>query len=199
MRQWYAILDSDEAIDVKVSYGYLLSVILSHLKKKPEEAAKLDEEVSALAEKSKNIVSILRAITSQGLTAMQKGDYRGAIAIFDKGWKLQAKYKDNPETFRHFGNICNNLGLCEINLSKQLEDRSEKLVHLGNGYANLVLATSFYFQETAPPRRHLEGIRDKRMKLVLWESLKVLSLTLFFASFRHIWRINKLLEKLPKE
>ena len=190
---YYHGLEEKEDIDLKVSYGYLFSVITSQLEGDLQEAEKIDEEISQLAEKSGNVVSALRSVNAQGLNAMKKKDYPGAIAIFDKGWRFFPEHKQNPETLRHFGNICNNRGLSEIHLSGQVQKRSEKIKLLWNGIQDLTLATSIYTSEDSPPLKHLKGIKN-RLKIAQIRCIKILSIKLFRINRQEIKRVDKLLK-----
>lgn len=191
---YYHGLEEKDDIDLKVSYGYLFSMITSQLEGDLQEAEKIDEEISQLAEKGGNVVSVLRSVNAQGLNAMKKEDYPGAIAIFDKGWRFFPEHKHNPETFRHFGNICNNRGLSKIHLSGQAQKRSEKVKLLWGGIQDLTLATSIYISEDSPPLKHLEGIKN-RLKLAQIRCIKILSVELFMINRREIKRVNKLLKE----
>ncbi len=134
---------------LKVSYGYLLSVIVSELKKEPSEADSINEEVKKIAEESGNIVSILRNINARGIKEMGVANFTGAIEIFDEIKRFEEISK---EAFRHAGNIINNRGASKI--------RGD--IDILSGVQDLVSAArNYYLKERPLPWKHLEGIKNR--------------------------------------
>ena len=142
---WYDEIGGDE---LKIKYGYLLAVILSELNDDFTEADKIRSEVRGLVEKSGEVVSGLRLINADGLNQMRLGLYREAIKTFS----AIDKYGEiSSEAFRHAGNIWNNRGAANIRGG----------IDTIEGARNLLTAADYYLREPEPPRKHLEGLRNR--------------------------------------
>ena len=150
-----------ENTELKLNYGYLLSVSFNYLKGDFEEARKVDEEIQRLAKETKNIAIIIKAINAHGLTAMQKKDWPAAIAIFSRAEKSFTEAFDVPDVWQHFANTLNNRGMSRLNLSDGTDQWQEKRGIISSGIVDLWNAEELYMKVTPPPLKHIDGIENR--------------------------------------
>ncbi len=155
------LVDAEGDMELAINYRYLLSVVVGQLKKDPEEAAKIDEEMQRLVKDSKNIPLALRVINARGLNAMQKEDWQEAITIFTTAEQDFPEASNIPEARQHLGNTVNNRGLSKINLSDKMQDRGYKKEVIRSAVWDLLVAMNLYFMVPLIPLKHLEGIRNR--------------------------------------
>lgn len=158
--QYYRQLPKED-VELKLNYGYLLSVILNELKGDFEEAQKVDAEIQRLAKETKNVAIALKVINAQGLTAMQKKDWPAAIAIFSQAEQNFREAFDIPKAWQHFANTLNNRGLSRLNLSDGTDPRQEKRGLISSGIVDLWNAEELYMKVTPPPLKHIDGIENR--------------------------------------
>jgi len=158
--QYYRQLPKED-IEIKLNYGYLLSVILNELKGDSKEAQKVDAEIQRLAEETKNVAIALKVINAQGLTAMQKKDWPAAIAIYSQAEQNFREAFDIPEAWQHLANTLNNRGMSKLNLSDGIDDRQEKRSLISSGIVDLWDTEELYIKVTPPPLKHIDGIENR--------------------------------------
>lgn len=135
--------------EVKISYGYLLSVILSELKGDVVEANRINAVLDKMARKSGGMVSMLRVINARGIGEMKEANFEEAVEVFDE----IRQFKDIPEeAFRHAGNIINNRGASKI--------RGD--INPIDGLMDLIVAAKeYYLKEKEVSLKHIEGIINR--------------------------------------
>ena len=148
-------------IELAVNYGYLLSVIVGQLQEDTKFAKSINEEISRLVKKSKNVALGLKVLNGRGLNAMQKKEWQEAIAIFTTAEQNFPEAPNIPEARQHLGNIVNNRGLSRLNLSDEVENPEQKKEMIRSGVWDLLTAMNLYFMVPSIPLKHLEGIRNR--------------------------------------
>ena len=133
---------------LKVKYGYLLTVIVSELEENFDEVKKIEKEIREIASKTGNTASIFREINARGLQKMKEKDFGGAVKVFNEINDFEEILK---EDFRHAGNISSNRGAAKIRGDIDAID----------GARDILLAADYYLQEEKPPRKHLDGLRNR--------------------------------------
>ena len=135
--------------ELKVAYGYLLEVIVVELLEDFKEAARMEVEIKEIVTETRNMVSILRTINALGIKEMKEGNFKGAVTTFND----MIRFEDDiaEDAFRHAGNILNNQGAAKIR---------GNIDPIG-GARDLISAAIYYLRESEPPRKHLEGIRNR--------------------------------------
>lgn len=153
--------DSENDVELAINYRYLLSVVVGQLMNKPEEAAKIDEEMQRLVKDTNNVPLALRVINARGLNAIQKKDWSEAIAIFTTAEQGFPEAPNIPEARQHLGNTVNNRGLSKLNLSDEVQDPGQKKEMVRSAVWDLLVAMNLYFMTPLIPLKHLEGIRNR--------------------------------------
>jgi len=133
--------------DLKVSYGYLLSVILGELREDSDRAEVIAGEIQVIAKESGNTAALLRQINARGIKAM-KEDFEEAVKIFNE---IENVRDIHEKDYRHVGNIINNSGASKIRGDIDIVD----------GMKDLLIAADYYLAEEEPPIKHLEGIINR--------------------------------------
>ena len=138
----------DKKPDLKIKYGYLLAVILSELADDSYSAESIRKEMRMLVEESGDRASILRLINADGLNQMRIGLYGEAIKTFSA---IEECGEISLEASRHAGNIWNNRGVANIRGG----------IDPIEGARDLIKAADYHLREDEPPRKHLEGLRNR--------------------------------------
>lgn len=158
--QYYRQLPKED-IELKLNYGYLLSVILNELKRNPEEARKVDAEIQGLIKGTGRVAIAFKVINPQGLTAMQKKDWPAAIAIFSQVEQNFQEVSGILGGWQNFANIINNRGLSKLNLSDETDSLQEKRGLISSGIVDLWNAEGLYMKVVPPPLKHIDGIQNR--------------------------------------
>lgn len=133
---------------LKVEYGYLLAIILSELEENTEEAEVINNEIRQIARDTGNISAVLREINARALRTAKDGNHKEAVEIFNE---IEALGVIPEEALTLAGNIINNRGASKI--------RGD--IDPIGGAEDLLLAADYYLQEKEPPRKHLDGLRNR--------------------------------------
>jgi len=169
---YFHALTTGDDLEITINYGYLLSIILSQLKEAPKSAERINDEISRLVKSDGNVVLGLKVINAQGLNAMQKKDWQGAIVILTTAKQKFQEALNIPEALQHFANILNNRGLSRLNLSDGVEGWKEKKGLISSAIVDLRDAEQLYMKVTPPPLKHIDGLENR----LIMAAMRILSL-----------------------
>lgn len=160
----YHDMISGDNSELKIKYGYLLSLVFSELAEDPAKAEEVGAEVCKLAEENGDFVSLLREFNSHGLREKKLGNFEEAIRIFSQ----VEEFVDAPEATRHIANIINNRGLSMLEMIESF-GREKGDINISLAMEDLIKAGRLYLSEEEISRGHLTGILnrfDKARKLI---------------------------------
>lgn len=144
VESYYSRIENPE---LKVTYGYLLAVIVSELEQDFAAAKEINNEIQEIAEETGNVASVLRVINARGLKEMKEKNFAGAIEIFNEVDQIIVPDAAN----QHLGNILSNLGISKI--------RGE--IDILDGIGDLIEAADYYLKVKPIPLKHIEGIKNR--------------------------------------
>lgn len=150
-----------EDLEMKVNYGYLLSVIQSNLQSDPAEAEKTDDEIENLVKEKGNVAIVLKVINARALTSRQRKDWSDAITIASKATRYYTEAYYVPEARQQYANILNNAGLSKLDLSDDVKEVHEKEYNIVSGINDLSNALKMYISVDPLPQKHLDGIQNR--------------------------------------
>jgi len=146
------LLSSVEDPENKVALLYLKSVILSYLVGNQIDANWCIVSISKIiSRKGVSIASTLELINASGIAEMSQKKWREAVNAFSEIERFQVKVLRQPENLRYAANILSNLGASYVRGDISIIDGKEYLL----------IARDYYLQEELPPKKHLEGIKNR--------------------------------------